>query len=504
MQSPALTRYFAAPSIESVYQQRYQEALLKAAGSKYVALQGFSDLMALEIDIVFDEVNKAALCNGINTVFVPQGIANLYRLITEQVQNPVLFSWLFCSFQTGFTKPKFNQGQQLVNGYETNVPLVRQVIRQIRTFSGAPSAFGDVWRTLIMGNTEIALLKTYRIGYQEDYISHEFFIAYHLNKLRWEIPNFVYTYGMFRCQNPNKSVSGLPGACPLPPMNGWGEPLVDERDYLIMEYVKPGIPLSNLISRLNFDQVMSIYLQVIASCGVAYGRFKFTHYDLYLNNVIVQDTVNHEEVFISYTFEYRTVYIKTQLIAKIIDYGTGYIEVPDKHLGIPTGQVLKFGNLQLSGINGRQALAPNPFHDIYYFSGDLLKTLRGDVILDPDTSVASLKVNLDLFRSIHHIITRFPAFENVKNYPDSDAFMKVFNKQASARFSNSGIVDVSLLSIRAFGDQIDHVLQHYPRLRRNVIFVVGEDPLPINAKILTCDHANCVNWNQIQELVGRQ
>lgn len=177
MQSSSNFGYFPDPPIESLYYTRYQNALLQATRSKYVALQGFSDLMSLEIDIVFDEINKMALCNGINQVTVPQGIANLYRLIAEQVQNPVLFSWLFCSFQTGLTRPKFNQGQTFVNGYETDVPAVKQAIRQIRAFSGAPGAFGDVWRTLIMGNTEIALLKTYRSGYQEDFIAHEFFIA---------------------------------------------------------------------------------------------------------------------------------------------------------------------------------------------------------------------------------------------------------------------------------------------------------------------------------------
>lgn len=308
---------------------------------------------------------------------------------------------------------------------------------------------------------------------------------------------------MFRCQDPN--IKGQPSftPCPAAPMNGWGDPLVDERDYLIMEYVKPGIPLSNFVNRLTFDQVMSLYLQVIASCGVAYERFKFTHYDLYLNNVIMQDTKNHEEVFIPYRFETRTIYIKTQLIAKIIDYGTGYIEIPDKQLGIPTGKLLKFGNLQLSGINGRQALEPNPFHDIYYFSGSLLKTLLGGQILDPSTSTQEIKPNLNLFREVHHVITNFPAFKEVKHYPDSDLFLKALNEEALDNFSSSGIADVSLMAVRAFSDQIDHVLEHYPQLRKSIIFIDGQDQLPANARILACDHSNCANWNEVQDLVKR-
>lgn len=501
MQSPALSRYFAPSPVVSAYYQRYREILIRASGSKYVAEHAFTELMSLETDLIFDELNRGFRCIGISELTVPQGILNLQRLINEQVQNPVLFNWLFCAVQTGLTRPIFQNDRSAPSGYQTNVPLVRQVIPEIRQLSTGPSAFGDVWRTLIMGNAEIALLKTYRAGYDNDHIAHEFFIAHQLNKLRADIPNFVYGYGMFRCQSPYSTEDGIPRACPIPPMLWEDEPRIDERNYLIMEYVKPGIPLLNIVGRLSFEQVMMVYFQVISACAVAYDRMKFTHYDLHMANVILQSTNGNEEIFIPYTFEDRTIYIRTRVIAKILDYGTSYVEVPDKIQGIPTGQVMKFGNFQMSGIHGRRATEPNPFHDIYMFSGTLLKALIHEREEDP---LVDVKPNLNLFWSVHHIITRFPAFSRVKDYPDSDAFKDVINSEINDNFAHSRVKDIPAASVRAFSYQIDHILQHYPQLRRNVIFIMGQDLLPMGAKILACDHADCSNWNQIQELVRRQ
>jgi hypothetical protein len=493
--SSAPPRLFAPLQDNIPFLQRYQEIVIEASSDRRLLEQTYLKLMKLELDMVFDEVSRDIPCTHINKVTIPKGIANLQGMILWQHQNPQLFKWLFCAFQTGLVTPD----PTAPGSYQTNIPLVRQVISEIHDLRVAPGAYGDVWSSLILGDRELALLKTYRNGYNADHLSHEFFIAYYLNTLRTEIPNFTYGYGMFRCESPLNDPTRS-RVCPVPKLNPNGDPIPDDRNYFIMELIKPGYTLAGIVGSLSFDDFMSFYLQVIASCGVAYDRFKFTHYDLHSRNVLLQHNPNAIQIFLRYRFENRTIYLRCRAIAKIADYGTSYLEIPDKLNGVPTGHTLKFGNFVLSGAAGRHGLAPDPFHDIYKFTGTLLKNLLSNDMPDPTNlhPNTTARPNPRLFQAVHQIITAFPAFVGVR---DSASFLTAFDREVNDDFSNSKIKDASLMAARAFSNQIDHILRYYPQLRQNVVFIEGQDPLPPNARFLTCDEIGCSDWNQIEELV---
>ncbi|PWG73572.1 hypothetical protein DF186_22380, partial [Enterococcus hirae] len=76
--------------------------------------------------------------------------------------------------------------------------------------------------------------------------------------------------------------------------------------------------------KITKEFVMRVYFQIVMALAVEYHEFDFTHYDLHAGNVLIQATPGNRFYLIPYTFEGRTVYIKTNVIVKIIDYGLSH------------------------------------------------------------------------------------------------------------------------------------------------------------------------------------
>jgi len=98
--------------------------------------------------------------------------------------------------------------------------------------------------------------------------------------------------------------------CPTNIVNFYGYMKVKSTYYLIMEKIS-GKSLLKYIIDADSDQLFNVIEKIINCLYELWLDCKFTHYDLHINNIIVTD--NH--------------------IPKIIDFGTSYMQINDKHLG---------------------------------------------------------------------------------------------------------------------------------------------------------------------------
>ena len=159
------------------------------------------------------------------------------------------------------------------------------------------------------GNTEIKELP-------EDLL-HEYFIGLiAINSLRQYIPNFVYTFAAFRCLNIKK---GNFTTCSES----------NKFNYIVLENII-GETLKDYIinSMENINQLMLIYVQIFLAMDLAHKLYDYTHYDLHASNIILRKLKKKSWV------RYENMYIKSDYIATIIDYGFNHVNVGGKHFGV--------------------------------------------------------------------------------------------------------------------------------------------------------------------------
>lgn len=467
--------YEGAEPFYQVYLSIRADALI----SDRSRVRAFENLMRLERRFIIENY-QAGECSTISSLARP-GVTSLQRLMADQVSNYQIFGWIFCSMNKGFRNTAFD--------FNANTLAVSHTITRLAQVTSHGS-FGHIWDAEFRGLNDLTLIKTFGdTAKGPDEITHEFFVGYVLNELREEIPNFMFVYGMFRCSHPK---DGYP-ACPTP-LTAEEASESNKKNYLLMELVIPPTPYDRGYSFFhvcrngNAAQFMMVYLQVLCSLAVAYRRFGFTHYDLHDGNVMLQHTRNDEWVFIPYTFEGLTCYIKTNMIVKIIDYGQSSVTIQKDGHPVSFGNVIQSSSKALN----TNIFGGNPIYDTYKLSGFALNTLR--------------KFNHPLLREVYKIITRFPPFDDLVSPTDPDDF-QLFDKQLEAqRFNyfdyravrNAPIDPPNPPPDKTFSTHIQYVLDQYPQFLNTVLYN-GTDG---SARLLQCDELSCANWNQVQERAG--
>lgn len=153
----------------------------------------------------------------------------------------------------------------------------------------------------------------------DDDFLHEAFIGlFGTNTLRKSIPNFSYVYGFFKCS--------LPAYTSDNNVLTWCNTNTAETDFVLYENI------TNSESFSNFDNGLSsffeVFLQTLYALKIAYQEIDFTHYDLHSENLLVKKLDK------KYAIKYDDIYIETEYIAMIIDYGFSHIKFNNKHYGL--------------------------------------------------------------------------------------------------------------------------------------------------------------------------
>lgn len=123
---------------------------------------------------------------------------------------------------------------------------------------------------------------------------HEGLIGEAINSLIDKTPNFVYTYGLIPMNIENKFE--YPGC-------------------LTMEYIR-GVPMIDWI-RQNRDEkdIIKIIYQLLYTIRIAYKYINFSHNDLHLSNVMIEEYDDYQ--ILNYDNEFS---IRSKYVAKIIDF----------------------------------------------------------------------------------------------------------------------------------------------------------------------------------------
>lgn len=189
---------------------------------------------------------------------------------------------------------------------------------------GAESRYGIA--TLVSFYEEpLFVVKTPRTHDDED-LNHEAFVGMAaINKLRNKIPNFVHTYGLYKCApilvNQNKEVVEY---CPSP------EPTYP---YLVIENIDNAKGMRDVAPYLSCQEFLEVYIQIINAINVANKEFDFSHYDLHQDNVLIQQF--KDPVTVPIYLSDRIIYLHTRHLARIIDLGRAHVKIGKYHFGEP-------------------------------------------------------------------------------------------------------------------------------------------------------------------------
>lgn len=179
---------------------------------------------------------------------------------------------------------------------------------------------------------------------------YEYFIGTRaLNNLREYIPNFCYTFGLFRCEafNKHRKICEKGGNI----------------NYVVYERI-PGKTLGDFISNNLSRKLTGYILQIILALQVAYEKYGYTHYDLHPGNIMLRklDKPTDLEYYVGGK---KYVVLQTDAIATIIDYGFSHFQ---------------YGGVQFGGQQSFPELSINPArasggYDLHKLIGYTLHTL---------------------------------------------------------------------------------------------------------------------------------
>lgn len=236
------------------------------------------------------------------------------------------------------------------NSYSDILPDLR-----LRTFVNntkmiSSGAYGSA--TLLSNyNTPLFVVKNTKKDDEHD-LEHEAFVGLAaINNLRDKIPNFVHTYGIYKCAPP---VTNIPVDEKNPEILDYCPSPSPKFSYLIIENIDKSKSYKDMVEKLTPDEHVDIHLQVANAINVAYKAYDFTHYDLHSSNVLIQKF--DDLLCIPIYLPDRILYLHTHYLARIIDFGYSHIKIDKYH----------FGPFDLENFN-IFAYRSFPIHDIHKF-----------------------------------------------------------------------------------------------------------------------------------------
>lgn len=222
---------------------------------------------------------------------------------------------------------------------------------------------------------------------------HEWWVGVNLNQLRrMGIPNFVYTYGGISICSPPLIASRDSQSKEVNKNRilTWCNNSKYAAPYLISENIQGGVAFAEYVQKGNFGVFLNGYLQILFALQIAHEKYGFTHFDLHEKNVLCREIPVHTSVqsstsistnqsigvemfSIPYPYKGETIYLSTDFIAMLIDFGYSHIQVGGEHYG-------KFG-LEKYGVRADRGF---PLSDAFRFLASafaiIVKTQRKELI----------------------------------------------------------------------------------------------------------------------------
>lgn len=282
---------------------------------------------------IYDTYNNIVNINNINRKNLLFNLENNFQCYTIQQSFSII---LKLSIKLNELKEKYNLLCKLFS-YKTNPleseefnitlsPLINKWLTEIKTLS-ISSAEGYVLKNGFRFLNNLMVIKTPKSIKNSKSLIHEYFIGLHLNNLRKNIPNFMYTYALFNCniididivKNTVQSSKFL-NICEIDS---------NKTTYLLLEFIK-GYTLTDYLKNdylnLNMNFLISTISQVLCSLQIAYDTYGYCHNDLHASNIVIRELPDKKYIKYYIPSRNKTYHILTDNIATIIDYGYNSLE----------------------------------------------------------------------------------------------------------------------------------------------------------------------------------
>ena len=193
----------------------------------------------------------------------------LKNILTNNFANGVDMNRFVCMFDNLFSS---NVNKNKKSGlYELSTHLFNILIRKYEKLN-VDSTTGFIYITDIFTNIEVVIkVNKDNSEYGHSDIIREYFIGIsEINKLRYILPTFVYTFGAFLYHNEKSKKNNTP--------------------FIIFEKI-PGKNMEEMLTSnsLTFTEFLGMFLQVLLGLEVAQRNVSFCHYDLHSANLICRN-----------------------------------------------------------------------------------------------------------------------------------------------------------------------------------------------------------------------
>jgi hypothetical protein len=140
----------------------------------------------------------------------------------------------------------------------------------------------------------------------------------------------------------------------------------ESQKYTYFEHIE-GKNWYNLLAQYNtLKKFLPLWYQLLYTLYYLQKNYKFTHYDLHLANIILQDV--GREVTLSYEYEGNTINLVTDTIIRLVDYATCYLEI--------NGQSYVYADPAFYTYGRKKSF--NAYYDIYLVLCSLLSNSKLD------------------------------------------------------------------------------------------------------------------------------
>jgi len=262
-----------------------------------------------QMDYVFRQLKDLSVCE----------VADKYTQELEKVSVPLVKEILqnrftngpdmkavLCLFDTMILSTNIKKEQGLYH-LSTTIQKWANKMNQI----DVKSTEATVYVSDILAGDIPVVIKSPKNSREYNDLIREYYIGItQINKLRYHVPNFMYTLGAFLYPNGKKKSA-----------------------FVIYEKI-PGETLEQLIKseKINFEQYLSIYFQVLIALEVAQRNIRFCHFDLHANNIVVRP-ISHPFTYTIVLDDKRYDITAHEYLPVLIDFGMSTVTDDKRTIG---------------------------------------------------------------------------------------------------------------------------------------------------------------------------
>ena len=272
---------------------------------------------------IFEALEKYSICNDVKEKYTNKlndiSTPVIQNILDQKYVNGTDMKAVLCFFDTLLLSAKKGDKDRGIYSLSKNI---KKWITKMHKLD-VSSKEGIVYLSDVLSDNIQVIIKVPQEDEGFDDIIREYYIGLvALNRLRYFVPNFMYTLGAFICPFPDKHI----------PKTMCTSPSNDKTAFVIYEKI-PGQGADTLLENnmINFPQFLEIFIQLLVALEVAQRECRFTHFDLHSGNVMIRP-VESFEYSVSLDNNTYDITVNSMLLT-IIDYGFASVYVDNRSIG---------------------------------------------------------------------------------------------------------------------------------------------------------------------------